>query len=52
MRGMGLLVGLIFRRYDMALYYEDAHNDYLQFAAETGGIGLGLLGLALGTCMK
>ncbi len=32
---------------DITLYYEDAHNDYLQFAAETGGIGLGLLGLAI-----
>ncbi|MEN8219608.1 MAG: O-antigen ligase family protein [Pseudomonadota bacterium] len=32
---------------DIRLYYEDAHNDYLQFAAETGSIGLGLLGLAL-----
>ena len=26
-------------------FYDHAHNDYLQFAAETGWIGLGLLGL-------
>jgi len=32
---------------DITLYYEDAHNDYLQFSAETGGIGLGLVGLAV-----
>ena len=38
----------VFPRYrgaDIVSYYREAHNDYLQFAAETGLIGLGLLGL-------
>ena len=38
----------VFPRYrggDIVNYYREAHNDYLQFAAETGLIGLGLLGV-------
>jgi len=38
----------VFPRYsgaDVGGFYDHAHNDYLQFAAETGWIGLGLLGL-------
>ena len=38
----------VFPRYrgaDIVNYYREAHNDYLQFAAEGGLIGLGLLGL-------
>jgi len=32
---------------DVKNYYEHAHNDYLEFAAETGFIGLMLLGFAI-----
>ena len=38
----------VFPRYrgpDVAALFEHAHNDYAQFAAESGVIGLGLLGL-------
>lgn len=36
-----------YRKQDVAGYYNHAHNDYLEFATETGLIGLGLLGLAV-----
>lgn len=36
-----------YREQDVVLYYDYAHNDYLQFAAETGLIGVALLGVAV-----
>ena len=40
-----------YRGRGIAGYYREAHNDYLQFAAETGLIGLGLLGLIVAASM-
>ncbi len=40
-----------YRSNDIHGYYREAHNDYLQFAAETGWIGLSLLGLIVGFCL-
>ena len=34
-----------YRPESVVLYYEDTHNDYAQFAAESGLLGLGILGL-------
>ena len=51
--GLGSFYG-VFPRYrgaDIVNYYREAHNDYLQFAAETGLIGLGLLGLIVAASM-
>jgi len=36
-----------YREGDVKGYYNFAHNDYLQFGVETGGFGLGLMGLVL-----
>lgn len=36
-----------YRQQDVSGYYNYAHNDYLQFASETGIIGLALLGAAV-----
>ncbi len=36
-----------YKRGDVALHYRQAHNDYLQFGAESGVIGVTLLGCAL-----
>jgi O-antigen ligase len=33
-----------YRQGDVERFYDHAHNDYLQFAAESGMIGIGLLG--------
>lgn len=36
-----------YRQHDVSGFYTHAHNDYLEFAAETGIIGIGLLGLVV-----
>ena len=36
-----------YRKQDVGGYYNHAHNDYLEFATETGLVGLSLLGLAV-----
>jgi len=45
----------LYKGADILLTYQRAHNDYLQFAAETGGIGLVLIGgfvsLSLGAAL-
>ncbi|MBU1962853.1 MAG: O-antigen ligase family protein [Gammaproteobacteria bacterium] len=45
--GLGSFYGAFmpYKGDDVLLYYDHAHNDYLEFASETGWIGLGLLGL-------
>lgn len=40
-----------YRQNDVAGFYTHAHNDYLEFAAETGIIGIGLLGLVVVTSL-
>jgi len=34
-----------YREQEIDAYYDNAHNDYVQFAVETGVLGLGLIGL-------
>lgn len=44
----------VFPRYrggDVAAYYDHAHNDYLQFGAETGVVGITLLGLLVASSL-
>ena len=36
-----------YRPSSISVYFADAHNDYVQFATDTGVIGLGLLGLVV-----
>jgi O-antigen ligase len=36
-----------YRKEDVGGYYDHTHNDYLEFASDTGAIGLGLLGLVI-----
>lgn len=40
-----------YKQGDIPLFYRQAHNDYLQFAAETGLVGVALLGSALLTTL-
>ena len=40
-----------YRQNDVAGFYTHAHNDYLEFAAETGIIGIGILGLVVVTSL-
>ena len=37
-----------YRELDVRAFYDYAHNDYLQFAAETGMVGIALLGAIVG----